>query len=290
MSTRRLPLQMLAAVSLFLAASSVIGAHEFWVVLERQSVTESPTEVAIGFGEEFPRTLPLSADDAISVRVVRNAGDPLPIAQLTIDENRGVFKGVVPPSLGPGIYAVEAELRAKALTYSPEQFQAYLTREHLKSALDFRRALHEEGLPARETVTMFAKSVLRVGVTAEATAPVVGSKLELIPIGDPTQLRAGDSLHVRVRYINGSQSSTTVAASGSNGSAALPSLTAETNGAGEAAFVFPSAGVWLLHTVLTVPGPAHRGEPTEWESYWASLTVNVAARTPAAAVDPMRHR
>ena len=284
MSHRRLPLQMLAFVSLFLSASSVIGAHEFWIVLETSSGAASGTDVSVGFGEQFPRSLPLSADDAITVRIVGTAGDPLPISELTMDERRGLVKGVVPPSLRPGLYVVEATLRAKALTYSGEQFQAYLTREHLLSALAFRRALHEEGLPARETVTMFAKCVLRVGATTEAALPTVGSKLELLPAGDPTRLRAGDTLRVRVRFNNGPESDTAVGASGYDGSTVLPPLSGRSNSSGEADLVFPSPGVWLVHTVVTLPGSASRGEPTEWESYWASLTVNVAARNPAAPV------
>ena len=290
MNNRRLPLRVLTAVLLFVAANSVIGAHEFWIVLDTPINADPPSEVTVRFGEQFPRTLPISADDDISVRIVANAGDPLPISQLTKDESRGLIKGVVPPSLRPGLYVVDATLRAKALTYSGEQFQTYLTREHLLSALAFRRALHEEGLPARETVSMFAKCIFRLGATGETTAPTVGSKLELIPAGDPTRLRAGDTLHVRLRFSNGSQTDTAVGASGYDGNRILPSVTGRTNSAGEADLTLPSAGVWLVHSVVTMPGSAHRGEPTEWESYWASLTVNVAARSPGAAAHVIGNR
>lgn len=59
---------------------------------------------------------------------------------------------------------------------------------------------------------MFAKCLVRVGQTATPAAPPLGTRIELVPKGDPTSLRAGD------------------------------------------------------------------GADTEWESYWASLAVVVAAK------------
>ena len=268
----------LALVCLSLAASRLAFAHEFWITVGALNTDDQLMRLVVGFGEQFPRPLPLSEGDSVAIRLFGADGNSRPVTQAIARDGEHVVRASLPAALEPGLYSIEATLDGKTLTYSGADFQAYLTREHLASALQFRRALQEEQLPARETVSMFAKCVVRIGATTDAVAPVLGSKLELVPVGDPTRIRAGDTLHVRVRFNNGVQADTPVNASGYDGSTISGSLTGRTNSAGEVDFVLPSAGVWLMHTVLTLPGSARRGEPTEWRSYWASLTVNVNSR------------
>jgi len=79
-----------------------------------------------------------------------------------------------------------------------------------------------------------------------------GAALELLPMSDPTGLRAGDSLEVALmwkgRPLDGARLALFTAFGESKQEAKI-----DEKGAGRAVFTLPSAGVWVLRAELTTP-------------------------------------
>ena len=270
------PSRIAIAVGTLVLGSAGLDAHAFWIAVTPQRL--SPAETAafsVGFGEQFP--LPHSLPEAreVPVRVFTPSGDAIPLRERSEITPEGFLKGRFPTGTQPGIYVVDASLYAKAIDYAAAEFQTYLTRERFTSALAFRKALGEENRDAREILTMFAKTFVRVGAGA-AVPPRIGTRLEMVPLTDPTVIRVGSTCRLRVLYNNGGLANAAITAI--NASSKIEPRTGRTNAAGEMEFVFSEPGLWLLRAVQMIPRPALAEGRTDWASYWASMTVNVSPR------------
>ena len=96
-----------------------------------------------------------------------------------------------------------------------------------------------------------------------------GMPLELVPLRDPTALRPGDTLTVRLLQRGRPVAETLVGAVGPDGRSLA---SRRTDAAGRVAIALPRAGRWLLRaTQLRHPITAQ----AEWESDFATLTVAV---------------
>jgi uncharacterized GH25 family protein len=266
-------------VAAFAMAGRIVAGHEFWLTVASTRLPPGQTvPFTIGFGEHLQS--PAAGVDlaAVQMHLTDRTGSPVQLAVPVQEIGVGLIKGAIQVPIEPGFYAIAAAFQGKAISYTASDFQAYLTREQLTSALAFRKALGEEARDAREIVSMFAKCIVRVGTPPADGIPILRSRIELVPVSDPTVLRAGDTFHVRLFFNNGPQADAPIIASGFAGDGVLPAVSGRTNGSGEADLAFSRAGVWVIRAVQVIPRTAHAGEPTEWESYWASLTVVVEAR------------
>ena len=263
-------------VGTLVVGSVCLDAHAFWITVAALRVPPGETAAfSVGFGEQFPLPVPLPEAREVPIRVFSPSGDTVRLRERSEITPEGSLTGRFPTGTEPGIYVVEASLYAKAIDYTAADFQTYLSREGFTSALGFRKALREENRDAREILTMFAKTFVRVG-TGTALPPRIGTRLEMVPLTDPTALRVGGSCRLRVLYNNGGLANAPITAI--NASSKVETRTARTNANGEIEFVFSEPGLWLLRAVQMVPPPALAEGTTEWASYWASMTLNVVAR------------
>lgn len=270
--------RLAATLATLLAGSTWLDAHEFWITVTPVHVAAGEAApFVIGFAERFPAATALAEADAVSVRVFGPSGDPVSLRTPTQTTSEGLLAGAFPGGTEPGLYTLDASLSGKVLNYAASDFQAYLARERMSAALSFRRALKEEDRDAREIVTMFAKTFVQVG--AARTEPRrLHTILELLPLDDPTTLRLGDTLRVRLFFNNGPFSNAPVTAINTQAVGAPLVLNAKTNAAGDIALTLTHPGLWLIRAAQMVPHGAPKGAPTEWESYWSSLTVTVPPR------------
>ena len=276
---RRLNPTLIGSLAVLILSGAVLTAHEFWLTVTSTRFSPGQTvPFVIGFGEHLEVPTPGTDMGATELYLTDRAGKPVRLAAPVQDEGVDLVNGTIQSPTEPGFYTIAAALQGKAIHYTASEFQAYLAREQLGSALAFRRALGEETREAREIVSMFAKCIIRVGTPPVGDIPMLRTRIELHPVSDPTLLRAGDTFHVRLFFNNALQSNAPIVASRYQGGVALPPVNGRTNASGEADIAFPQAGVWVVRAVQMIPRAAHQGEPTEWESYWGSLTVVVRER------------
>jgi uncharacterized GH25 family protein len=125
----------------------------------------------------------------------------------------------------------------------------------------------------RERYVKHAASYVRVGAACGDTSwrTPMGLGLEIVPRTDPTALRAGDSLAVRV-LLHGVPRVGFVIAARREGGPIVAFIT--TDASGDAVIAAPSAGRWLLAGTdlrrATVEG-------LEWESDFVTTTLAVRA-------------
>jgi len=171
----------------------------------------------------------------------------------------------------PGIATLWVELAPKSIELKPDQVKEYL--DEIGASPEVRRAWEGAGASRRwrEVYVKHAKTYVRVGEPAgdPSWAEPTGMALEVVPEQDPTSLRQGNELSVRVLR-------------GGKPAASFPvGLVREgdpqgtlktTDASGRARFRLDRAGRWLLRGT-----DLHRSSKpeTDWESDFTTLTFVV---------------
>lgn len=265
---------MRAAAVLVLSAVTATAAlaHDTWLLPSSLRVAPGrPVTLDLTSGMAFP------ADDFAIVpsRVVRadvrlgGASGPLAAPWSAPRALRYTWR----PARA-GVAAIVVELAPKTLTLAPDKVAEYL--DEIDATPAVRAAWSAVPAPRRwrESYTKHAATFVRVGDprgdTSWATPMRLG--LEFVPDRDPTALRAGDTLPVRVLQHGRPLAGFAV---GARAADAATSTFARTDSAGRARVVLTAPGRWLLAGTdlrrSAAPG-------LEWESDFTTVTLAVRPR------------
>lgn len=258
---------------LLLSAAVPAAAHDFWI---------EPSSFAPAAG----------AAVSFHLRVGQQwVGDAVPrdsrrVARFELVGPAGSFaiagaEAVDPAGLArvgaPGLYVAGYASNNTPLELEPAKFEEYLRLEGLEWALAERSRRGESDQPSREVYARCAKSLLRVGAAAADGGfdRVLGFTLEIVPQQDPSAMRAGDVLAVRVLYQGRPLRDALVVAMPKSAPAAA--VAARSDAAGGARLRLASAGTWMVKAVhlVRLEGETAAAEGADWQSYWASLTFSV---------------
>jgi hypothetical protein len=198
------------------------------------------------------------------------AGDSIDLAASAREGDRPVVHFTCPRA---GTCLVAMERDAHLITLPAKKFNRYLAGEGLDAILAQRRKRGEADQPGRERYRRYLKCFVRAGAKGDDTwKKPAGHKLEIVPRSDPTGLKAGDTLKVRVLFEGKPLVGARITAYRRSGKK-VETLTATTSATGEASFKFATAGPCLVRLVHV--RRATRDKEADWHSFWAALTFAV---------------
>jgi hypothetical protein len=251
------------AVGLILAAAGSAAAHYAFIVPEKFRM-EPGEKITIGYhaADGFPDSTQVPR--RVQAAVLHTSTATIPIADLREDGMRLVATATAPS----GYFILTAVNPANTAEMRPNSFLDYLKEESLTHAIEQREKLGEAEQPGRERYSMYLKSIVLAGTPNDGYKQIVGSPIEIVPERDPAQVKAGDSLPVRVLFKG-------APAGGLQLFATSAGMTARSIGKTDAngRIAVPlSAGRWRLHTIHM----ERVAEPkVDWESFWATLTFEI---------------
>lgn len=272
---RRPALAVLTAVAT-LAIVAVADAHDTWLLPTRATVPPG-LSVALDLtsGMGFPASE--SPIDPARVRAarLRLAGrtTALPAPGKGAKSLRyDVFLA------RPGVATVWAELAPRELALEPKDVEGYLTEIGAPDSVRYRymaqpipRHWRERYVKHAVTYVRVASPVRPVPKGDSSWAAPTGMRFELVPERDPTALRAGDLLVVRLVRDGAPAIGEMVALTGPGAEGARAMLR-HTDEHGRAAYVVPRSGRWLVRATQL----RHAASPDlDWESDFATLTFAV---------------
>lgn len=161
------------------------------------------------------------------------------------------------------------------LELPPAKFEEYLRLEGLEWVAAERARRGEAQANSREVFSRSAMAWLcapPLGANA-ATPSANGLKLEIVPERDPCSLGPGEEIAVRVLFRGQPQLGLQVYALRADDASAPAN--ARTDKDGRARLRLDRAGRWMIKTVQMERVEAE-GAQWEWESYWSSLTLELA--------------
>lgn len=251
-------------------AAVALRAHDTWLQPERFAVTPGATLAfdltsSDGFvGFQMP-----IAPERVARMVARLGSAELKPGALASTEKTLRFPVTVDR---PGVMVMGLELKARLLELEPDKIETYLREIHAGD--DLREAWASVPAPRRwrESYVKHAKSFVRVGeppAEERAWAVPLGLALEIVPERDPTALKEGDAL--RVRVLRGGQPLAGFAL-GFVSAGETREHVAVTGADGRATATLDARGVWLVHgTDLRRVMSTDR----EWESDFTTMVVEV---------------
>ncbi|HET6897504.1 MAG TPA: DUF4198 domain-containing protein [Vicinamibacteria bacterium] len=254
--------------ALWLAAAAVASAHDTWMLPRAFHVAPGATvRLGLTSGMAFPRDESAIKPDRVARSGMRLGGRTVPL-RAAAGRHALALSGVAGPA---GLATLFVELKPRTLDLTPEQVEEYLEEiGATETAGPKWRARKDRRW--RESYVKLAKSFVAVGDESDASwATPVGLSLELVPESDPSRLRAGQGLVVRVLLDGAPLAGQPVGAVGPRGS--VPAR--PTDETGRVRFDLDAAGPWLIRsTRLDEAGGA---EPLlDWRSRFATLTFAVA--------------
>jgi len=253
----------LALACLFVAAT--VHAHDTWLIARTPHV-QPGQEIALHLtsGMSFPAIEYGPRADRIARAGWRCDGQRGRINAFT--EGDSALTITCPP-LDEGLGVVWLTTREKGIDLSPDEVEHYLMEIGAPATV---RAVWEadKSRPFHETYTKHAKAYVRVGDAAAAPDVLdpVGLPLELVPLSDPTRLKPGSTLDVRVLKKGRAISHLVVGAACADGQASL--LNSDSEGLIRVPIHAP--GWWLLRSTEI----RARADGT-WESDFTTVTFYV---------------
>ena len=175
------------------------------------------------------------------------------------------------PSPGVGNLLLTARSIPNFIGMDPDKFDEYIREEGLDHVTRWRSEHGEAKEKSRERYSKYVKSILVSGAPNEFFSHVVGFTIEIVPEADPSLLKPGSKLPVRVLFrgkpapglqieaavapIVGKTKVTIIGRTGDDGRIFIP---------------IDNTGRWRIHTLLM----ERCADPkvADWESFWASLT------------------
>lgn len=267
-----------AALVLALALAPAIAAHDYW--LELSKYRPAPGEgVLISHkvgeklaGEAVPRN-PLAI---VRFDLVAADGSAIPVPGRDGFDPAGFLEV---GAAGAGRIVFQSSRSFVELL--PEKFAAYLELEGLEKIERERQRTGKGRELAREAFSRSAAAQVCIGAPGAAAQgtpmPVpAGLDLEIVPDRDLCAAKAGSEVGFRVLF-HGQPAAGLLAMALSRTTPAAP-LAARTDRRGHVTFKLDQPGLWLIKAVEMRPLAS---EPrADWESFWASLTFDLAPSAP----------
>ena len=261
----------LAAAALLLLIFSQAFSHDMWLVPKKFIVSPGEPLIVLGnTGMDFPNSLnPVEPERVEAFFVVGNSGKK-DIASLRVEGNSLVADLNFEKA---GTYVVAAALKPKEIRLTAAEFNEYVLLEGLKRIHDLRR---KEGILEKDAVeyySKFPKALVQVGdVPDETPLNPANLTLEIVPKVNPYRLKAGAQLQVtalfRGKPLPGAEFAWSYPGAGQEYAGSVVA-----DGSGTASIPLEKTGSFMIRTMHMewVKAPTH-----EWESFWTSLTFDVA--------------
>ncbi len=252
-----------------LALSLPALGHDTWLLARSSAVQPgAPVTLDLTSGMAFPANETAIKPDRVARAAVRLAGETSDLKDRRAAAKSLQFTARLPK---PGVATVFVELAPKSIDLKPDQVKHYL--DEIGASAELRRAWQEMPEPRRwrELYSKHAKAYVRVGEPEgdRSWAEPVGMGLEIVPEKDPTALRPGEDLPVRVLR-NGAPFTSFSVGLVRQGDA--HGVLKTTDDQGRATFPIGQAGRWLLRAT-----DVRRSTKPEadWESDFTTLTFEV---------------
>ena len=265
-------IRFLIGVAVASLTAAPLSAHDFWLAASNWTpAAGAPVTITGGLGEHFPTRTDFKPRPGWfdHWRVIGESGD-VPVTNEFQRLDLTMATEVTFSS--PGAYLGVMRVTPLITEMKGPEFTDYLREEGLDAIIASRRATGDTDQPAKEVFTRYAKVAIRNGSgrAAHLTRPV-GLRAEFVPMADPTSVRAGESLTVRL-LVEGQPVAGAVVTALSEGI----SVKDRTDADGLATLEIERDGAWLVKTVHMVRWPANTPVEADWESYWVTLSFHTA--------------
>jgi uncharacterized GH25 family protein len=252
-----------------LAFSASAGAHETWLQPSTHAAASGKSvRFDLTSGMDFPKL-----EYAIERDRVANAAFRLEGSTGALGASKRGAKALTWNHVfaKPGLATVWVDLKPKGIALAPDKVEEYFAEINASAKVRATWKALPMGTQWNEMYTKHAKTYVHVGDEAsdESWKIPAGASLEIVPLSDPTRVRAGDTLRVSLLRSGFPLPRTSV---GLIIEGDAKRTFATTDDAGVASLPIARAGSALIYAVDLRPG----SQRSSWQSDFATLTIEAA--------------
>lgn len=263
---------MIAGLMFFAA---IAEAHEFWI----EPTNSNPNvgdkvEFKLRVGERFEGEPVLRKNERIQFFgvIAPKAEQPL-----QIPGEEGADPAGAMLIKHPGLHIIGYHNTPSHIELEPAKFADYLKEDGLEHIIAERAKLGETEKPGREAYERCAKSLMAVpGAEVKGLDRALGFPIEIIPSGNPFNLKSGDAITVRVLFREKPLAGLKVSAIRRGAQEKVTST--QTADDGTAKINIDEPGLWMIYGVHMIR--AKDDPKADWHSFWASLTFETGGLDP----------
>ncbi|MBS1680979.1 MAG: DUF4198 domain-containing protein [Bacteroidetes bacterium] len=171
---------------------------------------------------------------------------------------------------GTFIIAAQSEVVNKEM--NPQVFNDYLEKESQDDIIAVRSKTNDLGKSIKEEKNYFTKLIFAIGNKPDDSfKKKVGSRLEIVPLQNPTLLKSGDYLQCLI-LLNGKPSPHQLVRIWNKIGNASILQNAYTENDGTIKFPLSSKGSWMITTLKMIPS---ENKNADWQSFKSSLTFGI---------------
>lgn len=173
-------------------------AHDLYLMPKPFRVKPGETvTVAFHNGDDFPVPDRPPRVERMRHPRARLKGKAIPFQNLRVD---GKFLLAEVTLLTAGTALLSVHSKPNFIELAPLKFEEYLKHEGLEHVIRRRAEPNEAASSGRERYSKYVKSLVTSGASDRSFSQPVGFPIEIIPESDPSALKAGDTLPVRVLF------------------------------------------------------------------------------------------
>ncbi len=267
-----------AAVIAGLALVSMTGrasAHDFWIEPSTfHAQTGERVSVGLCIGDPFAGWSMARNGARIEQFLVVGPAGERAIVGLDGSDPAGVTR-----LDAPGFYVLAYRSNDAYTELPPAKFAEYLLEKGLDDIAAGRMQQRPSDRPVREAYARYAKSLLRAGDVSGA--PVdrrIGFRFEIL--AEPSAAVASGERPLTFRLLFEGKPLANAQMTATRRGAPESRIKARTDTDGRALLALPQAGVWQVASVHMIEAP--KGVVADYESLWASLTLEMPSQSPIA--------
>jgi hypothetical protein len=258
------------AVAWLMLLAAAASAHDLWLVPAETYPAGKPALVRASVGMAFPASVHAPDPARFKRRLLVKPDGAEGTLESAGTEGKSGLLRFAPDQ--PGIYVLAVQTEPKLITLEATKFNEYLVSDGLAQIFHLRAREGTLARPGRERYSKSVKTLIRVGAGGKGEpARILDLPLEIVPLRDPFQLKAGSVLPVRVLF-QGKPLTKGNLGWQHPGDGPVARGYVRTDGRGEALVPVARGGLMTLRlTHMTRP----KTKDFEWESFWTTLTFRV---------------
>jgi uncharacterized GH25 family protein/ketosteroid isomerase-like protein len=263
---------------------ATLHAHDFWLVPNAFEIARGAGLEVLGqTSDHFPTSEVAVGPDRVAEARVLSAAGAVALQDLSV---QGTSLRLRHRPSQDGQHLVAVRLQPRSVRVSADDFREYLRLEGAPEALE---RYERDGLIQADSLTRrwtkYAKTLVQVGIGgARAYDRAAGHAAEFVPLRDPSAVRPGDTLPVRLHFRGEPLAGARVRAGSVRGledGETERSTALVTDAAGIVRVPVDRAGMWNVRMLHVVPSDS--GSGADWDTHWATLVFGISGEPSAAA-------
>lgn len=261
-------MKKLLSLFLLFTVSSLL-AHEFWLMPSKFKLKVNEIfDLQLFVGEDFMGEIWANRQQRLLKLTHFTDKESQNLTQLALKSD----SLPIPLKLSTeGTHLLTMESKNSFIALEADKFNDYLKEDGIENIYELRQKQGQLKVPSKELYRRCAKTLIQIGNKySETFKKNTQMPLEIIPLNNPYQMKAGEGITVKVLFKNQPLKNKMVVAWHKTATQKTTHRKLKTDANGTLKIKLDKAGYWMISTVHMIE--VKNNPKANYQSYWGNLT------------------